>query len=436
MKKLFSLVLILFSAYSVFGQCNCDETISSSIWNGGFTFRSNRTYCIKGDITIRYNVTFQDNTTICIPSGSTLKIDNTINGNAASRINVNIDGNFIVPNTFPVSFNLHVFKSGNIKGLNGDNQDIQMNGNTFHLVIEEGGNYKFGNLNLNNDGRENTIENHGTMTIDGEINTRNASSALRLDNYGTIDMTGNLYFSNSAGTNTFYNYGNLTCLGVYSTDPTLHMQNAGTMSMSQNYDNTEKSVFSNCGTFKMDGNWGFNLSGLIINTGNMLIPNSSIAFSSTGKIHNYSVMSLKQIDMDPNSLIYNEGEITFSEAPNTNIRFAGPGAGEQPEHSDSKNYGRFKWPGTQSNQSGWARGNLNFVTTTPNSVNDNSPNNSNGMFGQWNSINFDDSVRFGNCTSCTVITQYEQCANADGTWPAIRPSYDCIPVNRHVRTHL
>ena len=427
---------MLFSAYSVMAQCNCEETISSSIWNGGFTFRSNRTYCIQGDITIRYNVTFQDNTTICIPSGSTLRIDNTINGNAASRVKVNVYGNFIVPNTFPVSFNIHVFERGNIRGLGGDAQDIQMNGNNFHLLIEEGGNYKFGNLNLNNDGKENTVENHGTMTIDGEINTRDSRSALRLDNYGTIDMNGNLYFSNSAGTNTFYNYGALNCKGVYSTDPTLHMQNAGTMSMSQNYDNTENSVFSNCGTFKMNGNWGFNLSGLIINTGNMIIPNSSVAFSSTGRIHNYSVISLKQISMDPNSLIYNEGEITFSEAPNTNIRFAGPESKEQPEHSDSKNYGRFKWPGTQSNQSGWARGNLNFVTTTPGSVND---NNSYGMFGRWNSVEFDNSVRFGNCNDCTVITEYDQCANADGTWPinVNKPEMPkSIPVNRHVRTHL
>ncbi len=431
MKKVFSLFLILFSVCSAVAQCDCDQTISSSINNGDYTFQSNKTYCIQGNITIRYNVTFQNNTSICIPQGATLKIDNTMNGGASNKVDISVYGNLIVPNIFPVSFDIHVYNGGNITGLRGIEQDIQVNGDNFNLIIDEGGSYKFGNLNLNNNGRENTIENHGTMTIDGEINTRNAKSALRLDNYGTIDMTGNIYFSNSSGTNTFYNHGNLSCLGVYSTDPTLHMQNAGTMSMSQNYDNTENSVFSNCGTFRMNGSWGFNLRGLIINTGNMIIPNSSIAFSSTGRIQNYSVMSLKQIAMDPNSIIYNEGEITFAEAPNTNIRFAGPGANEQPEHSDSSNYGRFKWPGTQSNQSGWARGNLNFVTTTPSTVND---NNAYGMFGRWNSVEFDSSVKFGNCNTCTVITEYDQCANADGTWPVSGPK--CIPVNRHVRAYL
>ncbi|WBL21310.1 hypothetical protein [Zunongwangia sp. HRR-M8] len=164
------------------------------------------------------------------------------------------------------------------------------------------------------------------------------------------------------------------------------------------------------------------------------MPNGNIAFESTAEIQNYSVMNLKQIFMVPNSLIYNEGEITFSEPPNTNIRFAGPGANEQPEHSDSNNYGQFKWAGKQSNQSGWARGNLNFVTTTPKSINDNNSNNSNSMFGKWNSIEFDSSVKFGNCNTCTVITEYDQCANADGAWLVIGPK--CIPVNRHLRTYL
>ncbi|UAB83919.1 hypothetical protein INR75_17360 [Zunongwangia sp. SCSIO 43204] len=297
-------------------------------------------------------------------------------------------------------------------------------------------------LNLNNSGaikidrnfdwgessKLNYLYNTGKLNVGGQMSSERCK--LEFYNYEDAELTmvGHLTYG-IEGPNKFENYGVFHADGLYSNDPTLHMKNEGQMILKSNYGDTEESFFSNCGTLIME-NW-FRLHGTIINTGNYNVPNGSITFEPTGRIQNYSVMKLKQIVMDPNSIFYNEGEVTFSEPPNTNIRFAGPGANVQPEHSDSSNYGRFKWPGTQSNQSGWARGNLNFVTTTPSSVND---NNAYGMFGRWNSVEFDSSVKFGNCNTCTVITEYDQCANADGTWPVIGPK--CIPVNRHVRTYL
>ena len=136
MKKLFSLVLILFSVYSALGQCDCDQTISSSIWNGGYTFQSNRTYCIRGDITIRWSVTFQNNTTICVLPGARLRIENRMNGNAGNNVTINVYGDLIIPNEMPAAFNLNIMDGGSVTGLNGEWQDFNIRGNWFSLLIK------------------------------------------------------------------------------------------------------------------------------------------------------------------------------------------------------------------------------------------------------------------------------------------------------------
>ncbi len=424
MKKLFSLFLILFSVYSSIAQCDCDQTISSSIWNGGYTFQSNKTYCIRGNITIRWSVTFQNNTTICVLPGSTLRIENQMNGSAGNNVTINVYGNLVIPNEMPAALNLNIMNGGRVTGLNGEWQDFNIRGNYFNLDIESGGSYSMGNLNFHNT-QSNTIKNNGNFTIRGEIAMRNTRASVQFFNYNVASLTGNLNFT-QGGLNLFENYGTFDCEGIYSTDPTLHMKNDGDMTTRANYDDTVGSNFSNCGTLHMSQNWA-NLQGRIINTGDMTVTVSSIAFTSTSRIDNYSVMHLQGVTMAPEGAVfYNEGEVTFETNQVYDVKFYGPGSDQQPDHSTSSNYGRFNWPGI-SNGAAIVRGNLNLVNT-------NGSSSKQGMFGN-NPVTSDNStVRYGNCNTCTVITEYDQCPNADGTWPVIGPK--CIPVNRHVRTYL
>lgn len=288
-----------------------------------------------------------------------------------------------------------------------------------------------GNFNWGSSGEANYLYNTGTLNVGGHMSSEDC--LLSFFNYsgGTLYLNDHMTYG-TQGPNEFENYGDFHADGLYSNDPTLHMKNEGTMTLESNYGDTGSSVFSNCGTLNME-NW-FNLNGKIINTGNYNVPNGSISFASGSKIENYSIMNLKQIVMNNNTLFYNEGQVIFSEAPNTTIKFAGPGSTYQPSNSTSSNYGQFKWPGSQSNQSGWCDGNLNFVTTTPGSVDDSSYA---GMFGQWTNVTFGPDIVFGSCDSCTIITEYDLCANADGTWPDPEPTGpDCIPVNRHIRSKI
>ncbi|GLB53640.1 hypothetical protein NBRC110019_26810 [Neptunitalea chrysea] len=286
-----------------------------------------------------------------------------------------------------------------------------------------------GNFNWGESGLSNYLYNMGVIDVGGQMSSEDC--LLEFINYSgaTLTMNNHLTYGTN-GPNKFENYGTFHADGLYSNDPTLHMKNEGDMTLESNYSDTSESIFSNCGTLNME-NW-FDLNGKIINTGTYNVPNGSIGFSlTTSSIENYSEMLISNIVMGSNGIFYNEGEVTFSNAPNTSIRFSGPESTYQPAHSTSTAYGRFMWPGSQSNQSGFAVGNLNFVTTTPATVDDTSYP---GMFGQWTSVTFGSDVVFGSCPSCVVVTDYDQCANADGTWP--ETIINCIPVNRHIRSFL
>ena len=424
MKKVFSLFLILFSVYSAVAQCDCDQTISSSIDNGGYTFQSNKSYCIQGNITIKWSVTFQDNTTICVLPGSTFRVENQMNGSAGNKVTINVYGSLIIPNEMPAALDLNIMNGGRVTGLNGEWQDFNIRGNYFNLNIESGGSYSMGNLNYHNT-QSNSIQNNGEFMIRGEIAMRNERASIQFFNYNTASLTGNLNFT-QGGLNRFENYGTFDCDGIYSTDPTLHMKNDGDMTTRANYDDTVGSNFSNCGTLHMSQNWA-NLQGRIINTGDMTVTVSSIAFTSTSRIDNYSVMHLQGVTMAPEGAVfYNEGEVTFETNQVYDVKFYGPGSSEQPDHSTSSDYGRFNWPGV-SNGAAVVRGNLNLVNT-------NGSSSKQGMFGNNSVTSDNNTVRYGNCNTCTVITEYDQCPNADGTWPVIGPKN--IPVNRHIRTNF
>lgn len=481
MKKFFSLIFLLIASYGTYAQCtscaDADVTISASNYSN-MVFQANKTYCIQGNITLGWSVYFQNNVTICIPSGSSLTINNQMPTNSSypttNLVTWYIGGTLKVPNNIPVSFNINILNGGEMTGINTNETLPTSSGSTFSLNIDQDGTFNFGQLKLtgstganivnngtfkltNNDlavgtstltftnnatgtvtiggnfnmgsgSSPNVVTNHGNMTVTGEINSQN--SKLQMFNYGTLTDTNNMTYGNS-GPNKFENYSTFTCKGLYSTDPTLHFKNEGTMTLTANYDDAVGSVFSNCGTLNMNYNNWYNLEGTIINTGTLNVPNGNVSLAASSHIENYSVASIKQISMNSSSYIYNEGLVTFTSTPNTYVYFAGPGSTYQPTHSTSTNYGRFKWPGTQSNQGGWAKGKLNFVTSSTSGVNDTTYA---GMFGQYTSVAFDSTVVFGNCTSCTVITTYSACANADGTWP--ETGLDCMPVNRHIRSHL
>ncbi|MAG87508.1 MAG: hypothetical protein CMP13_02275 [Zunongwangia sp.] len=435
MKNLFSLILMFFAIHSTIAQCSCDQTISSSnVTSSGYVFKENTTYCIQGNISVGEKVYFENNVTICVPSGSKLTINNQMPSSSSyprsNIVNWNISGNLIIPNEFYSSFNMNILEGGKVSGLyNGIRQDLNVYGNYFNLDIDSGGSYIMGNLNFHNT-QSNTINNAGDFSITGEIAMRNERASLQFFNYNVASLTGNLNFT-QGGLNLFENYGTFDCNGIHSTDPTLHLKNDGDMTTRGNYDDTVGSNFSNCGTLHMSQNWT-NLQGRIINTGNMTVTVSSVAFNSTGRIDNYSIMSLRGVTMAPDGAVfYNEGEVTFETNQVYNVKFYGPGSNQQPDHSTSTNYGRFKWPGV-SNGNALVKGNLNLVNTNGKSSRE-------GMFGNNSVVSDNGSVKYGNCNDCTVITEYDQCANADGTWPinVNKPEMPkSIPVNRHVRTHL
>ncbi len=436
MKKLLTFLLLL--AIQANAQCDCgsaDVEINANT-SSDYTFLENTTYCINGNITIQWAVYFEDNVTICIPVGSSLTIDNQMPQSSSypssNEVTWNVEGTLKIPNLIPVSFDVNIFDGGTMTGISGSSQDLNVYGDYLNLTVSEGGSYNFGNTNLHNSVGVNTFTNYGTIQINGEISTETNTTSLEFYNYGTTTLTGNLSFSTGGG-NLFENYGTLSCDGLYSTDPTLHMKNEGTISLSANYDDTPTSILSNCGTFNMNGAWGFNLEGTFINTGDLNASTSSIAFDSSTRIENYSNMYLKGITMGTaGAVFYNEGYVEFYNSAVYDVKFYGPGSSEQPEHSTSSNYGQFVLYGT-SNGAAILKGNLNFLN------NDGSDTQS-GCFGSVSDL--DDTVVFGECSTCTVVTEYDQCANADGTWPVVAPDpneaaiHNTLRVNRHIRTNL
>ncbi|WP_281755738.1 hypothetical protein [Neptunitalea chrysea] len=472
MKKILSFLFILFAVFVARAQCTdcsgADIVLTSANNAGNYTFLPNKTYCINGTVTFNYTVTFGDNVTICIPSGSVLACGNgwASTGNLTSNlVTFNISGKLYTPNTIPFTTAINIYNGGVLTGQNGSQwQGLDLNGDSLELSISSGGSMAYtyfnlddidtavivnegsitlnyndlsvggcllnltnsgimnigGNFNIGTNNGSNIINNSGKINITGEMNSQ--STKLELYNYGDGEcvMVGNMKYG-SNGPNKFENYGVFSCNGLYSTDPTLHMKNEGEMSTHANYDDTVGSFFSNCGTLHMSQNWA-NLQGTIINTGDMTVVQSSVAFASTGSIENYSTMSLQGITMGGGGVFYNEGYVEFTSSSVYDVKFYGPGSANQPAHSTSSNYGQFVLHGT-SNGGAILKGNLNFL-------NNNGASTQSGCFGSISDM--DSTVTFGTCASCTVVTDYDQCANADGTWP--ETGLDCLPLNRHIRS--
>ncbi|SFU74533.1 hypothetical protein SAMN05216480_11853 [Pustulibacterium marinum] len=476
MKKILSLLLVIFTVWVGQAQCTdctgADITLTSANNADYYTFLPNKTYCISGTVTFNYTVTFGNNVTICIPSGAVLACGNgwASTGNQSSNaVTFNVSGKLYAPNAIPFSPTLNIFNGGVFTGTNNSQwQDFDFNGDTLDINVSSGGTIACkqfllsdtdianivnegsitlyysdlsvggcllnltnsgelsigGNFNIGSNSGTNIVNNTGKLTISGEMNSQ--STKLELYNYGDgeLVMTSNMTYG-SNGPNKFENYGTFSCNGLYSTDPTLHMKNEGDMSTHANYDDTVGSFFSNCGTLHMSQNWA-NLQGTIINTGDMTVVQSSVAFASTGSIENYSTMSLQGITMGSGGIFYNEGYVEFTSSAVYDVKLYGPGSSNQPTHSTSTNYGQFVMYGT-SNGPAVLKGNLNFL-------NNNGSSTQAGCFGTVSDM--DSTVTFGTCASCTVVTDYDQCANADGTWPEVESPINMIPVNRNIRSYF
>lgn len=470
MKKILSIVIILFISWSGMAQCDTSGSIPVTSNSDNQTFLANTNYHVSGsNVVLQWTMSFQNNVTICIQPGAKLKLNNQLVGSAGNQVTFNVYGTLEIPNNWPSSFNFNIYNGGKVTGLNNNsNQDIGFNGSNLNVNISSGGLFTFknlicnntgtntivnngtfklngndlsvgastlnltnngsmlitGNLNLGTGSNVNYVTNNGYLDINGEINSQ--SSKLQLINNDVLEVTQNLTYGNN-GPNKFENYGTYNCKGIYSTDPTLHMKNEGDMTTTANYDDTVGSFFSNCGTLHMSQNWA-NLQGTIINTGDMTVTVSSVAFANTGKIENYSSMTLQGVTMGntTDAVFYNEGEVTFTSNSIYDMKLAGPGSSYQPTHSTSAAYGRFNWPG-KSYGNGWIKGNLNLVNTQ-------SASTQTAMLDNGYAV--DPTVVFGAC-SCTVVVDYDSCANSDGTWPDPEPTGpDCIPVNRHIRSKI
>lgn len=429
MKKILGFLFFLCTIWIGKAQCSCtgiNVVPLNSSTNNNFTFQSNTVYCVTGNITIQWTATFEDNTTICIAANSSLKIDNQWNSSSIfNRVIINVGPNaiFRVPEVIPCSFYINIAGGGQMTSIYGAGHNIVTKGNKFELTIQQGGLWNFAKFETQNTNTSLIVDNYGTFKANGN-DFAVGTSRLLFTNYstGTVNIGLNMQYG-SNGPNKFENYGTFTSVGLFSTDPTLHFKNEGTMTLTGNYDDTVGSVLSNCGTFNMNGSWGFDLQGTIINTGTINGSNVSVAFLNNSHIENYSLIYFSGITMNTStSYFYNEGEVTFTSNAIYDMKLAGPGAtGYQPSHSTSTKYGRFKWP-HKSNGTGWIKGNLNLINTQ-------SASNQAAMLDNYV---VDNTVVFGDCPSCTVITSYSQCANADGTWPPV--GLDCMPVNRHVRS--
>ncbi|WBL21312.1 hypothetical protein [Zunongwangia sp. HRR-M8] len=194
MKKLFSLVLILFSIYSALGQCDCDDLstiVLENINRSSYTFLANKNYCIKGNVAIEWDgITFQNNTSICLSANSKLT-NNDLKGNTNENVKINIGENasFIFAGDIPSSFEITIANGGVMKPRWGD---LDINGKFFNLTKEEGGNFDYKTVTVNSIETV-TINNYGNFRA-GNLTVNSSSQYFKLNNEGVLNSSNfNIY---------------------------------------------------------------------------------------------------------------------------------------------------------------------------------------------------------------------------------------------------
>ncbi len=278
MRKIVLLAFIFMSYVSLHAQCTgCTITNPT---NPDFHFPDNETVCFTTNMTFN-NPTFGSGVKVCIAPGVTVTFQNNISGVNNAMTYFDVHGTLLFNQTITTvaDLNVHVFSTGNVSMSSG-NGNFTMNG--LQNVILNEGQIEMGVLQFGNN-TTNTVDNYGTLTINGNMNMSNSAVT---------------YFRNEAG---------------------------GLMLLSGNYSNNENSIYINCGTIT-SGN-GFNINGgTIYNTG-VFSSNGDINMSgNSSKIYNFGIFtsggSMNNAPSD--AIIYNEGKMSLNQYQGGNATFQGP----------------------------------------------------------------------------------------------------------------
>lgn len=375
--------LFFVSTATLSAQCN-SCTVTNPVLSGNYTFLTNSVVCFTSNATLG-DVTFQNNSTICIAPGVTVIIQNNVSSNTGNKV------------TF------------NVQGILQFNQAAQINANC-DVLVSAGGIFRGGPNGTNNftfNGLVNNLTSYGQVRV-GVLQWQNGSGVNQVDNYKLMQINNNI---NISGTTTFRNWD--------------------TLNIGQSYNNNSTSAFINCAY--MSHGAGYNIGGgRIINTGQFLVPNSSIDFGNGGRFFNYgTVVSGGTANTTNNALLYNEGLFRMN-------NFQGDGRVQGPASGSGKR-GFIELTGSNRiniNQNNIGP-NLDFTHTNGSTLNgDGRPNttkpgagqngtnvntnrqwlfqNFNGSFTEINTITFDCRSQ-GNCPQ-PLVTAIGQCPNWDGSF--------------------
>ncbi|MCS3528767.1 Ig-like domain-containing protein [Chryseobacterium sp. JUb7] len=287
------ILLLTFLLISYVLQSQCTSCTVTNPTDPNYHFPDNSTICFTSDMTFN-NPTFGQNVRICINAGVTVEFQNNISGvnNAMNYFDVHGTLHFNQAVTTVADLNVHVYSSGEVS-------------------------VGSGNGNFTMEGQQNTILNEGTVQL-GVLqfgdNTNNT-----IDNYGSLTINGNLNMSNSAVTK-FRN------------------EAGGLIQLTGNYSNNENSVYINCGTIV--SNSGFNINGgAIYNTGFFTVAGDINMSGNSSEIYNFGLFtSTGNMNNAPaDAVIYNEGKISINQYQGGNAAFHGPSSSSKKGYIEVQN---------------------------------------------------------------------------------------------------
>lgn len=291
--KMRKILLLTFLLISYVLQSQCTSCTVTNPTDPNYHFPDNSTICFTSDMTFN-NPTFGQNVRICINAGVTVEFQNNISGvnNAMNYFDVHGTLHFNQAVTTVADLNVHVYSSGEVS-------------------------VGSGNGNFTMEGQQNIILNEGTVQV-GVLqfgdNTNNT-----INNYGSLTINGNLNMSNSAVTK-FRN------------------EAGGLIQLTGNYSNNENSVYINCGTIV--SNSGFNINGgAIYNTGFFTVAGDINMSGNSSEIYNFGLFtSTGNMNNAPaDAVIYNEGKISINQYQGGNAAFHGPSSSSKKGYIEVQN---------------------------------------------------------------------------------------------------
>lgn len=278
--KMRKIVLLIFILMSYVLQAQCTGCTVTNPSDPNYHFPDNATVCFTSNMTFN-NPTFGASVKVCIATGVTVVFQNNISGINNAMTYFDVYGTLLFNQTITTvaNLNVHVYSSGNVSMDSGN-----------------------GNFTMN--GQQNVILNEGLIAL-GVLqfgdNTTNT-----IDNYGTLNINGNMNMSNSAVTK-FRN------------------ESSGFISLTGNYSNNENSIYINCGT--IISNSGFNINGgSIYNTGVFTAGGDINMSGNSSEIYNFGLFtSTGNMNNAPSdAVIYNEGKLFINQYQGGNAAITGP----------------------------------------------------------------------------------------------------------------